>query len=494
MKIFTGGQIKEADTYTIKNEPISSLELMERASETIAQAICAKIEEGDNLLFFIGKGNNGGDGLAVARMLANAGFDCSVIMLYAAEELSDDNKYNFERLPETVKVIADKEIVISDQTIIIDAILGSGMKGELKPEVKEIISAINSSGCKVISIDLPSGMKTEFGNDPEQIVKADITLTLEFPKLAMLLPEAGNNCGEIEILPIELHPEFIDKTDTQYNYITPEVISWIKKDKRSKFSHKGDYGHALLVCGSRGMIGAAILTASGASRSGCGLITMHCPEADSSAVYASAPSVMLSLERSNHFSTLSRNLEKYDVCGVGPGIGQDELTVTAFERLLRAWEKPMVIDADALNILAEHPELQKIVPHNSVLTPHPGELKRLIGGWHNEEDKIVKVVALAKNLNSTIVVKGAHSIVCFADGDIYFNSTGTPGMAKGGSGDVLTGFISGLIARGYLPHEAAILGVYAHGVAGQKAAEYYGEEGMNSSDIPDFLAEALVEI
>lgn len=493
MKILTGKQIKDADLYTIEHEPVSSLELMERASETIAQAICTKIEEDNNLIFFIGKGNNGGDGLAVARMLANAGFSCSAVLLYPPAELSEECKFNLERLPDTVKVSNLNNIYIDEQSIIIDAILGSGVKGELNPEIGEVIAAINSCGCKVISIDLPSGMKTEFGNMPDQIAQANITLTLEFPKLAMLLPEAGNCCGDIEILPIELHPDFMEQVETRYHFITPELVSSLKKE-RPKFSHKGDFGHALLICGSKGMMGASILAASGALRSGCGLVTLHCPEKDTPAIYASVPSAMISTDSDDCFSSLPENLDKYHVCGVGPGLGQEKITVTAIEKLLKVFGKPLVIDADALNIIAANKHLKQFIPAGSILTPHLGELKRLIGEWGSEEDKISRISLFVKETKCTIIVKGSHSMACLPDGSIYFNSTGTPGMAKGGIGDVLTGFLTGLIARGYSSEEASILGVYIHGIAGEKAAEYYGEEGMNSSDITDFIAEALNEI
>lgn len=493
MKILTGKQIKEADRFTIENEPVDSIELMERAAEVIAQAICNEVEQGSDLLFFIGKGNNGGDGLAVARMLANVGFGCSVFMLHAVDELSEECRINFERLPESVKLIENGEFTVGDTTVVIDAILGASTKGEPKEPEKSAIGMINQLGCPVISIDMPSGMRTEFGNVPEDIIQATVTLTLEFPKLALLLPEAGDCGGEVKVLPIDLSQEYMENAKSNCEYIDEELVRGFIRT-RPKFSHKGNYGHALLVCGSRGMCGAAILSTSAALRSGCGLVTVHVPEKDSAAVYASVPSAMLSLDKQEYFSTLPGDWSHYTNLGIGCGLGQHEETIPAVERLFRACENPIVIDADAIRIVAEYPEIMKLVTPGSVFTPHPGELKCLIGEWASEEEKISKVVEFTKANKVIVAVKGANTMICTPDGKLYFNSTGTPGMAKGGSGDVLTGYLTGLIARGYSPVEAAILGVYVHGKAGEKAAEYYGEEGMNSGDLVDFLAESMQEL
>ncbi len=486
MKILTGEQIKEADKYTIENEPITSIELMERASNAIAQWISDNIEKDNPLVFLIGKGNNGGDGLAVARILFHAGYDCSVFMLSNNKpDLSEDCASNLERLPKYIGYIGNFEKIDSN-AIIIDALLGSGVKGDIKEPVAKIIDKVNHLPNKVISIDLPSGMKTEFGNALQLIIKADITLTLEFPKLAMLLPEAGEYCGDIKIIPIGLSNEFIENALSTYQYTTEDVVK-SKILKRDKFAHKGTYGHALLICGSRGMSGAAVLSAGAALRSGCGLVTVHLPQLERFSLQAIYPSAMSSLDNDDCFSEVPEHIEKYSAIGIGCGMGIAPRTIKAYEKLLHIYNKPMVIDADALNILSENPTLHEYVPKNSILTPHPGELKKLVGDWKDDEEKIMLVRKLASQLHSVIVIKGAQTMVCLPDGECHFNSTGNSGMAKGGSGDVLTGFITGLLARGYDSSCAAILGVYLHGLAGDKVAQRIGMEAMNSKDLIDEL-------
>lgn len=486
MKILTGTQIKEVDRYTIEHDSISSIDLMERASNAIAEWICNNISKASPFLFLIGKGNNGGDGLAVARILFHAGYDCSVYLPFEKEQLTSECAINLERLPSYIERVTDIK-GISNKHILIDSLLGTGVKGTLKEPLLPIIKKVNSLPNQVISIDLPSGMMSEFGNTYQTIIKADITLTLEFPKLAMLLPESGEYCGEIITLPIGLIREYIERSPSLYHYITEHYIQDITL-KREKFGHKGTYGHALLICGSKGMAGAATLATGAALRSGCGLVTTHIPYNERFAIQANYPSAMMSLDDEDHFSSVPKDLSKYSAIGIGCGLGQEHQTSEAFKELLAAsYKQPFVIDADALNILADNYHIKQRIPENSILTPHPGELKRLVGEWHNEEEKINLVRRYAANIKSIIIVKGAHTMICLPDGNCYFNPTGNSGMAKGGSGDVLTGYITGLLARGYSSVHAAILGVYVHGLAGDKAAARWGIESMNSKDIIDFL-------
>lgn len=493
MKILIDSQIKSADAATIERDGISSLELMERAAEVLAQWVCNNVEQGSELLFFIGKGNNGGDGLAVARMLSNVGYSCAVVLLFS-EGLSEDCAENLDRLPESVRQLSIDELEIGEHTVIFDAMLGTGVKGEVNDYILSVIQSINNLPNRVISIDIPSGMSPEFGNNPQRIVHAQTTLTLEMPKLAMLLPESGECCGEIEILPIDIDAESIAMADTPYYYITEEDVQGLLLP-RAKFSHKGNYGHALLVCGQQRMMGAAILATGAALRSGCGVVTTHIPASERFAMQASHPSAILSLDTGGCFSELPADLERYRAIGVGCGLGTADQTKLAFIHMLKSCsEQRLVLDADALNIIAEHSELLSLVRSGSVLTPHLGELRRLVGEWSSDAEKIEKVQHLAESLDSIIIVKGSHTMICTSDKKCYFNSSGCNGMSKGGSGDLLTGLITGLIARGYSPTVASILGVYIHGKAGEKAAEYYGNEGMNSSDITDFLAEALSEL
>lgn len=480
MKILTGNQIGAADRAALEKEGIDALELMERAAEQIALWICQNIDQQQRLLFFIGKGNNGGDGLAAARILYNAGFDCHVYTPFSADEMSEECRENMLRLP---KGILSHDFPATEDSIIIDALLGSGLKGTVREPVKSIIGAINDSGCKVISIDLPSGMATEWNEHSEETVHADTTLAIQYPKLAMMLPEVGEHCGRIETIDIGLDcTEF----QTPYHFTTQSIVDGIKRP-RSKFAYKNMYGHALLVCGSQNMIGAAILATSAALRSGCGLVTTHIPHSERLALQISCPSAMLDTDPENIFSTIPHDIERYSAIGIGCGIGQAERTVDALRMLLTAYDKPMVIDADALNIIARNKDLIGKIPPDSILTPHLGELKRLIGEWGSEEEKLRGALQLAFKTQSSVVVKGAHTAVCMSDGRIYFNSTGDSGMAKGGSGDSLTGLLTGLLAMGYTGRQAAVIGVFEHGSAGEKAAEYFGSESMNSSDMIDFL-------
>ncbi|MDR0725373.1 MAG: NAD(P)H-hydrate dehydratase [Prevotellaceae bacterium] len=491
MKIFTKEQIKEADRYTIENEPIAFIDLMERASEAVAEWLCENIDNRTPLLFVAGKGNNGGDGLAVARILRQKGFDCSVYLAYGKDFTNEECRINLERLPANIPFV-DNLATIDERTIIVDALLGTGIAGNVREPAASVIAQINSLNNKVISIDMPSGMSTEppapsCYNETEsrQIIRADITLTLEFPKLAMLLPETGEYAGTIVTLPIGLSKQYQEQTETRYHYIDKTFVDKLKK-KRLKFGYKNIYGHALLICGSKNMIGAAILAAGAALRSGCGLVSAHIPYSERVALQTRFPSAILSFDESGYFSELPDDIGKYNAIGTGCGLGTRPETAKALESLLKSAASPLVIDADALNIIAMKKELLKYIPQNSVLTPHLGELKRLTGEWVSEEDKSKKTASLASETQSIIVVKGAHTAVYLPDGTVYFNSTGNPGMAKGGSGDVLTGLITGLLARGYTNFEAAVIGVYFHGLAGDKAQEKYGQESMNSNDIENF--------
>jgi NAD(P)H-hydrate epimerase len=491
MKIFTKEQIKEADRYTIENEPVASIDLMERASKAIAGWISTNIDKQVPLLFVVGKGNNGGDGLAVARILRQQGFECTVYLAYSKDFTNEECRINLERLPTDIPFI-DSLAETDERAVIIDALLGTGISGNVRKPAANVIAQINGLTNKVISIDLPSGMSTEplpqHDNkiNSQQTVEADITLTLEFPKLAFLLPETGEYAGTIITLPIGLSKHYLEQTETPYNYIDKSLIDRLKK-QRSKFGHKNTYGHALLICGSKNMTGAAILATGAALRSGCGLVSVHIPYGERVALQTRFPSAILSFDKSDYFSTIPDDVSRYNAVGTGCGLGTRPETANVLETLLKSVKTPMTIDADALNILAMNKELLKHIPTNSILTPHPGELKRLIGEWNSEEDKSKKVTNLSSETKTIIVVKGAHTAVYLPDGSVYFNSTGNPGMAKGGSGDVLTGLITGLLARGYTSFEAAVIGVYLHGLAGDKAQKKYGQESMNSYDLIDFL-------
>ena len=321
MKILTGSQIREADQYTIEHEPIESLALMERASEVIAQWICNNIPQEQPLAFFIGKGNNGGDGLAVARMLHNVGYSCSVYVLFDKRQLSVECRYNLERLPHGVRVQGMDRVEVAEDAVAIDALLGTGVRGGLSEPVRGAIALVNELGCRVISIDLPSGMLSEYGNAGREIVYADVTLTLEFPKLALLLPEAGEAAGEIVILPIELDENYKRQARSPYYYADGRYVSELVLPV-AVFAHKRNLWARL--AGLRlagGMMGAAVLATGAALRSGCGLVTAHVPAEERFVLHTSCPSALVSGDPMSVFSRLPDDMTKYAAVGIGSGVG-----------------------------------------------------------------------------------------------------------------------------------------------------------------------------
>lgn len=489
MKILTGKQIREADQYTIANEPISSLDLMERASIALSDELEKLAKKSSPLLFVIGKGNNGGDGLAMARVLRNRGYQCSVYCIFDEAVLSEDCRVNLHRLPSSVRLFSDFEV--SEDLVIVDAILGSGVRGVVSEPIASVIDKINKYPNRVISIDLPSGMNTEWQPKTDTIIRADYTLTIQFPKLAMLQPDYGRFCGDIHIVPIGLSEDYLSKAESQYSYCDEQYIRSLFAKKRNRFAYKNEFGHALLICGSKNMSGAATLATGAALRSGCGLVTTHIPYSERIGIMTNYPSAMMSFDCEYCFSSLPDNLDKYTTIAIGCGLGQSQKTIEAVEKLLKSVKVPMVIDADALNIIAANDRLRKYIPKNSILTPHIGELKRLIGSWNSEQEKQKKIQTFSAEIDSIIIVKGAYTSIFCPDGNCWFNSTGNAGMAKGGSGDVLTGLLAGLLARGYNPTDAAKVGVYIHGLSGDLAAAHLGQEAMNSKDIIDYLPSAF---
>ncbi|MDL2230745.1 NAD(P)H-hydrate dehydratase [Alistipes sp. OttesenSCG-928-L06] len=485
MKILIGHQIKEADRYTIENEPVDSIDLMERAARRMTEYLVKRYAYRPPMLFLVGKGNNGADGLAVARLMAEAGFDCTVYTLFAPEAATEEYRINLNRMSAGVTVSAfspDTAPPPAPGAVVVDALLGSGIHGPAQELVAATIQRINTSGREVVSIDLPSGLSTEFDNGGREVVMADVTLALQFPKLSLLLPESGDYAGEIVVMPIGLSEKFMDESHSPYYYVTPNEVKHLI-ERRQKFAHKGDFGHALLIAGSEGMTGAAVLATGGALRSGCGLVTAHVPKAEHLVIHITHPAALVSPDRGVRFTEVPHNLEKYSAIGIGSGLGQAPETFKAFKALLEQYDRPMVIDADAINILAARKELLPLIPPDSILTPHPGELRRLVGEWQDDREKFEKAAELAHAINGYVVIKGAYTVVCGPSGLYWFNSTGNPGMAKGGSGDVLMGLLTGLLAKGMNPCSAAMLAVYAHGRAGDDAANIWGQESMNAEDI-----------
>ena len=527
MKILPVDKIREADAFTIENEPIDSVDLMERAASKVYEWFVKRCKSKEvSVKIFCGIGNNGGDGLALARMLYATNIIPQVFIVRYSDKMSRDCEINFERLRDCrdVTPVASEYLVpmydifseddfpqISDGDIVIDAIFGSGLNRPIEGFTAELINYLNKTNAIKIAIDVPSGLFVSSGQQttvnsqqttlPEPvegkcqrfdklsdrqvqspILKADYTLSFQFPKLAFMFPEYDPYVGKWEVLDINLHKDFIDNVETLNFYTTEDVVKPILR-KRPKFSHKGTYGHALLVAGSSGKTGAALLAAEACMRTGVGLLTAHLPKDALLPMQVYLPEAMTDIDESDTHCTKINDIIPYTAIGVGPGIGKNEETVTLLKKLLQEATQPLVLDADALNIIADNPTWLSFLPDNTILTPHPKEFDRLFGKTYNSYERLELQRKMSVMHNIIIVQKGAHTAITFPNGTCFFNSTGNPGMATAGSGDVLTGMILSLLAQRYAPAEAALLGVFLHGKAGDVAAENIGMESLIARDI-----------
>lgn len=496
MKILNAIQLKAADQLTIAAQHISSLELMERASFALTLAIERDLKDisGYSFAVLCGSGNNGGDGLAVARMLQEKGAAVQIYLLNASR-YSDDNLQNQRKVhPDFIKSFeAGQPPEINKDAIILDCLFGAGLSRPLDESYRALIESINNHPNYILSADLPSGLQADVINTADAIVvKATKIYTFHSPKLAMLLPQHQEWVDKYEVIDIRLDPAAIRQQHVDHYYVTEQWAS-AKLKARNRFAHKGTFGHALLIGGSYGKIGAVRLSATAAARSGCGLVTVYIPGCGYTPFQASVPEIMVLTDSNNNYIANYPAIKPYTAVGVGIGMGQEGPTGTAFVKLMRslASDTRLVLDADALNLLATRQDLMANLPANTILTPHPKELKRLIGEWTDDMEKIEKVQNFTFQHQVIIIVKGANTMTVLPDGKLYFNSTGNAGMATGGSGDVLTGIITSLLAQGYAAADAAILAVYLHGAAGDAARKEWGEESLIASDIISCLSTAF---
>jgi len=501
MKLFTCQQISEIDRLTIKLEPISSIDLMERASGVFVDWIAQNISTDHPVYIFAGPGNNGGDAMAIARMLAPMNFSCTVFLSSFGHELKGDSATNWNRLEEQnlvslMKIDSENEIPeVPVEAVVIDGLFGSGLNKPLSGLAKEIVRKINQSGATVISIDLPSGLFGEDNskNDLSGVIKANHTLTFQFPKISFFFPENAEKIGDWEVLPIGLHPEAILQTESKIFRLTKTYLSGTIK-KRAKFSHKGTYGHSLMIAGSYGKMGAAVLSSKACLRAGVGLLTSHIPHSGYQILQNSVPEAMTSIDPSETVFSSLPDLSHYNAIGIGPGLDTKPETIHAFYELLQTKPKKLVIDADALNILSENKEWFSLLPENSILTPHPKEFERLVGPTENSYDRLLKQIDFSMRYKIILICKGAHTCITVPDGSVFFNSTGNPGMATGGSGDVLTGILLGLMSQDYSPEETALIGVYIHGLAGDLAAIELGQHALIAGDLINKLGPAFLQL
>ncbi len=501
MKILSVDQIRQADAFTIENEPIASDALMERAAEKIFEWIRKRLQPQTEVVIFSGVGNNGGDGLVLARLLAKDNYKVTAYLIKFSDKLSSDCQLNATRLKALdesllVEVSEISELPgISQEAIVVDALFGSGLNKPAKGLAAACMQTINEAENVVIAVDIPSGLYADQPINPktDTIVRADYTLSFQFPKLAFFLPENDVYVGRWEVLPIGLHPLYINEVKAAYHLVELELLKpWWKH--RPKFSHKGSFGHVLLLAGSATKTGAAVLAAKACMRTGPGLLHVHLPQKACLPMQAAFPEAMISVDaHQQHLSELP-DLTPYDVVAAGPGLGTADETANALKLLIQQFKQPLVLDADALNIIAENKTWLAFLPKQTILTPHPKEFERLAGKWQNSFERLTLQKELSVRFGLIIVLKGSYTCVSMPDGKCYFNPTGNPGMATAGSGDVLTGMIAGLLAQGYSPAKAALLAVYLHGMAGDFAAEELGMESMLASDIINSIPKAINRI
>ena len=500
MKILNKDQIKKTDAYTIKSEPITSIKLMERASQKVADWIdnhFIKDKKEKHFTIFAGKGNNGGDGLAIARLLSKKGHLVDVYICHFKEEGSSDFEKNLKRLPKKIGLHhlydAKKLPKISTESIIIDAIFGIGISSPIKGFTQKIVDHINKLHHTVISIDMPSGLPSEEieGFDKSHCIKASFTLTFQLPKLSFFLKENDIFLGKWETLNIGLSSAFIQKQESHFMALDFDLVRSILAP-RPKYGHKGTFGKACLLAGGSGIIGAAILAAKACLKSGVGTLSVQLPKSGVLAMHAHLPEAMILNNEEFNYVESKLDYASFDALGIGPGIGNHLGTQKLIKAIIQDFKGPIVFDADALNILSENKTWLSFLSPYTILTPHVGEFQRLIGKeFKSDWEMIQEARSWSFKYNCILVVKRAYTIIATPNQTIAFNTTGNPGMATAGSGDVLTGIITALLAQGYDPIKATYLGVYVHGLAGDFAKEKVGMESLIASDISDNLSHAF---
>jgi len=500
MKILSAAEIREWDQYTILHEPIASIDLMERASQAVVKWLLQHYPSADSYGIYCGKGNNGGDGLAIARLLHEQHFPVSVHILEFGHKGTDDFQQNLARLhqyPEIdIHFVQSTEQLhpIPGSQVIIDALFGSGLNRALEGLTASLVTHLNQSGNDKIAIDIPSGLFTDRSSKNAIAIRAQHTLSFQCYKPAFLFAENSEFTGELHLLEIGLDPVYYEQLQVQWEISDLSMIRSIYRP-RKKFSHKGHYGHALLAAGSYGKMGAAVLAARSCLKSGTGLLSCHIPECGYGILQSTVPEAMVSIDKNQQFlSNLPADLSVFDAIGIGPGIGTAGETIMMLHELLDAYRSPVVLDADALNITGLQKDLLQLLPKGSILTPHPKEFERIFGPSANDFDRALLATQKAKELGLVIVLKGHFTLIASPDGKGYFNPTGNPGMATAGSGDVLTGILTGLLAQGYHSLEAALLGVYLHGLAGDLSAGALSMEAMLAGDISEYIGKAYLQL
>ena len=503
MRIVTADEMKALDKAAYEDYGISGLVLMENAGRQVVDLIRRVTGDvrGRIVTVFTGKGNNGGDGYVAARHLLNMGAEVKVLSLVSTGEITGDAAVNFEiwrKMGQKVYTVNQGDgsniarLALLNTDLIVDAVYGTGFKGKMPEKAGRIIEVLNKSGKPIVAVDVPSGLEADTGRVNGPCVRANYTVTFGLPKLGMFLEPGADYTGEITVADISLPGVLIEKAAPHRYLITADYVKdWLPS--RPSLAHKGNFGRVLVVAGSRGMTGAASLAGEAAIRSGAGLVTVAAPETLHAIMEGKMTEVMTVPLPDDGNGSLSREagkkilalLEDMDVLALGPGLSQSPGVITLVRDLLPSLKIPCVLDADALNALAGETHILSKLQAPGVITPHPGEMARLMGVTPKniQEDRIGNAVKAAADWNVVTLLKGARTVVAAPDGAVYINSTGNPGMATAGSGDVLTGMIASLIAQGMKPALAAAAGAYLHGLAGDQAAADKGMMGLIASDI-----------
>ncbi len=501
MKIFTNDQIRTIERTVIENDGVSSLDLVERAAQAVTWEIVSRWRPSKPVIVFAGPGNNGADALAVARMLIDEGFSVETLLFNIFNRLSEACEHNRDLLlgcsPSSfTEVNGDfTPPYISPDAIVIDGLFGSGLKETLKGGFQSLVDYINNSHATIVSIDVPSGMFAEWNdrNLSRNVVHANLTLAIEFPRVAFFIADNAEFLGEWKVLDIKMAGNEVRSVGSPY-YLLEQHDAKRLLAPRGAFVSKADLGNMLLVSGSYGMMGAAQMCGRGALRAGIGKLSIHSPRCGYTSLQTALPEAMFQADHNDLIITDINVKHEYSAIAIGPGIGTHEYTVRAVEKFINAMSKPIIIDADAINCIAQRPTLLDHIPAMSVLTPHAGEFDRLFGEHHSYEARLKTALDKAAYYNIIILLKGHYTCVVRPDGKIYFIDNGTPALATPGSGDVLTGIIASLTGQGFIPDVAAALGAYIHGKAGSLAAETHSEYGVMASDIADCTGRAIREI
>ncbi|MCU0423305.1 MAG: NAD(P)H-hydrate dehydratase [Bacteroidia bacterium] len=500
MKLFSATQIKQWDEFTIAHQPTTAYDLMEHAGEACASYIENRIHKAQppftEVIILCGTGNNGGDGLVIARNLFKANIAVSIYLINTSTTFSHQFNVNLSQIHNDT-TIAVHQInqssdfpVLTKHHLIIDAILGIGINKPVEAFLGTFINYVNQSACEVIAIDVPSGLPADVNELADianrNIIRANTTLTFQIPKLSFLHTESYMFTGEVEVLDIGLMPGFSVETSCANYYITQELAQPLIK-KRTKFSHKGTHGHTLVIAGSYGKLGAAVLTVKGAIRAGSGLVTAYIPACGYDIMQVQIPEAMVITDTNVNYLSNYPDCKPYKAIAIGPGLGMESNTQQAVSDFIRNCKKPLVIDADALNIVSSLlAKGEPVTFHAStILTPHPKEFDRLAGVSANSFERLQRLKAFVDKHQVIVVLKGTHTVVATPQGECFFNSSGNPILAAAGSGDTLTGIITSLLTQGYEPLHAAILGVYLHG----RCADTLAAEGRYTATATEVINE-----